>query len=237
DLVAGLRRSHCPVAPCSWEPVPPPEIIPDLKHLRRLVRYLALNPCRAGLASDPLSWPWSTHRDVVGAVADPWIDGSRLAAALVLPAQGFAVAHHAYVSGDPCVSTAGTPFSRRAAPTPVAVQPLAALAAAAAAANRAAPADIKRRSPTRALLLELAGRHGWQDGPRLAALCEVGRWTVWRGLHQRDEAALAAAELCLGDERLRIWRTPQRRSPVESHKTCDSGAERWAIAPRITHFV
>ncbi|HEY3354738.1 MAG TPA: hypothetical protein VGQ83_15905, partial [Polyangia bacterium] len=96
-----------------WDPVPTPDPVRNLRHLRRDVRYLALNPCREGLARDPLSWVWSTHRDVMGAVADPWVTADRLAAALRLPARGFTPAHHAYVAADPTVHVAGTP-----APTP-----------------------------------------------------------------------------------------------------------------------
>lgn len=34
--------------------------------------------------------PWSTHRDVVGAITDPWIDATRLAHALGRPPRRFA---------------------------------------------------------------------------------------------------------------------------------------------------
>lgn len=54
-----------------WSPHPPAEAIPDALHLRRTLRYVLLNPCRAGLARDPLAWPWSTHRDRVGFAATP----------------------------------------------------------------------------------------------------------------------------------------------------------------------
>jgi len=36
----------------------------------RQIRYGFLNPVRAGLVSDPWSWPWSTLHDLAGAV-DP----------------------------------------------------------------------------------------------------------------------------------------------------------------------
>ncbi|MBI4705347.1 MAG: hypothetical protein HY744_29935 [Deltaproteobacteria bacterium] len=196
-----------------WEPLGPAEVVPDLKHLRRLVRYLALNPCRAGLADDPLRWPWSTHRDVAGAIVDPWIDADRLAAALGLPARGFAEAHHRYVSASGSVSTASTRFPCRAEPVDVAVQPLAALAAAAAAATRTTPADIRREGPTRALFLQLAGRHGWRRTGQLAAMCGIHPASVrWNLRQQPDPAALAAGELCLGDARLLTWQAPQHRS-------------------------
>ena len=49
-----------------WRPIAPPKPIPNDQHLRRTVRYVLLNPVRGGLCSDPISWPFSTHRDSVG---------------------------------------------------------------------------------------------------------------------------------------------------------------------------
>ncbi|MBI4706217.1 MAG: hypothetical protein HY744_34405, partial [Deltaproteobacteria bacterium] len=154
-----------------------------------------------------------THRDVVGAVVDPWIDADRLAAALGLPARRFAEAHHRYVSASGSVSTASTRFPCRAEPVDVAVRPLAALAAAAAAATRAAPADIRREGRTRALFLQLAARHGWRSTQRLAAMCEMDPSSVrWNLRQELDAAAVRAAELCLGDQRLLTWQAPQHRA-------------------------
>ncbi|MBI4704574.1 MAG: hypothetical protein HY744_26015 [Deltaproteobacteria bacterium] len=209
SIISGLRRSNNPAAPDAWEPAAPPELVPDAKHLRRLVRYLALNPCRARLVDDPLGWPWSTHRDVIGAIAEPWVDAARVAAALGLTARGFAQAHHAYVSAAGSVCVTGTPFPRPAAPSQIAARPLEALVAAAAAASRATPADVGRRSATRALFLQLAGRHGWRDAPRLAELCGASRRAIRWNLGRADGAGLDAAELCLGDERLRRWAAPR----------------------------
>lgn len=59
------------------EPGPAPSFADKPRRVRRETRYIHLNPCRAGLVCDPLSWPWSTYRDAVGLgrgvpVADPW---------------------------------------------------------------------------------------------------------------------------------------------------------------------
>ncbi|MDX8406563.1 MAG: transposase [Mariprofundus sp.] len=35
-------------------------------YFRKLVRYIVLNPVRAGMVSDPTDWPWSSHRAVLG---------------------------------------------------------------------------------------------------------------------------------------------------------------------------
>jgi hypothetical protein len=36
------------------------------KYLRRVARYVALNPIKAGLCPDAADWPWSTHRWTAG---------------------------------------------------------------------------------------------------------------------------------------------------------------------------
>ena len=40
-------------------------------YLREVVRYVVLNPVRARLCGDPADWPWSSHRAILGASADP----------------------------------------------------------------------------------------------------------------------------------------------------------------------
>jgi REP element-mobilizing transposase RayT len=46
-------------------------------HLRELTRYLPLNPVRAGLASHPEDWPWSSYRAEIGLEDAPsWMDAS-----------------------------------------------------------------------------------------------------------------------------------------------------------------
>jgi len=42
-------------------------------HLLELVRYLHLNPVRAGLCSDPAEWQWSSHRFYLGAAGGEWL--------------------------------------------------------------------------------------------------------------------------------------------------------------------
>jgi REP element-mobilizing transposase RayT len=44
------------------------------KYLRRVVRYIALNPVKARLCGDPADWEWSTHRATAGLDdAPPWL--------------------------------------------------------------------------------------------------------------------------------------------------------------------
>ena len=42
------------------------ELVTSDEHLRELVRYLALNPVRAGLCLSPADWRWSSYRAMVG---------------------------------------------------------------------------------------------------------------------------------------------------------------------------
>jgi putative transposase len=42
-------------------------------YLLTLVRYIHLNPVRAGLALDPAAYPWSSHADYLGRPRVPWV--------------------------------------------------------------------------------------------------------------------------------------------------------------------
>src|SRR5687768_1611995 len=45
------------------------------KYLRRVARYIVVNPVTAGLCSDAEDWPWSTHRATAGLEEPPsWLD-------------------------------------------------------------------------------------------------------------------------------------------------------------------
>jgi REP element-mobilizing transposase RayT len=35
-------------------------------HFAQLLRYVALNPVKAGLCAEPAAWPWSSHRGTIG---------------------------------------------------------------------------------------------------------------------------------------------------------------------------
>jgi hypothetical protein len=80
-----------------WARPRPPREIPNQEHLDRTRRYVLLNPCRGCLVSDPLAWPFSTHRDALGFA---WPRARRL----VQDRAGF----HSYVSKDETASPEGT---------------------------------------------------------------------------------------------------------------------------------
>jgi REP element-mobilizing transposase RayT len=110
--LAAFTRVHYPGSRL-WDPTPTPEPVPDLKHLQRTIRYIHLNPCRRGLATDPLQWEWSTHRDAVGATSKSWVDLPRLRTLQRVPAGSFAPEFHRYVSSDPTVRMEGTELPQR----------------------------------------------------------------------------------------------------------------------------
>jgi hypothetical protein len=188
---------------------PPAAVVRTVLALRRTVRYVALNPCRARLVSDPLEWPWSTHRDVVGAVAQPWVTADGLADALRLPRHDFERAHHAYVSADPTAAVDGTPFPTAAARTTTPRASLADVVRAAVSATRATPLDVQRPGATRSLFIQLAFSQGWRDQSQLAEVCNTTTRTIRNHRQTSDQALLGAGLLCLGDRRLLQTDVPQ----------------------------
>lgn len=191
----------------AWQEVPKPELVVGGQKLRRSVRYIVLNPCRAGLTRDPLDWVFTTHRDVVGATADPWVSADFLSRACGFVRPRSAEWWHRWVSGDPSVEIAGTEPPIPAEPGEVATEPLVELARAAASAVRGTLGDLRRPGLARTLFLELARRHGWRQVEPLAEACGLTPRSIRRvRATSPGERALAAGELCLGDARLRSRR-------------------------------
>ncbi len=135
------RGVHGPV----WRRQGPPEPVQGAVKLRRSVRYIHLNPCRAGLVDDPLAWAWSTHRDRVGLTVRP-----------VVRVDPDRVRFHRYVSSDPTVRVEGTDL-----PWPLdLVEPgepgLLRLRGAVSAVSRTPWQDLDARGPARKLLWRAA---------------------------------------------------------------------------------
>lgn len=187
---AGVRRL--------FERVPDAQVIVSGRHLERQVRYVHLNPCRAKLASDPLCWPWSTHRGVVGAELDPWVPPERLAEALGRPRRNFEAMFHRYVSGDPSVDIAGSAFPVACSPAEIPAVPLELVRRAALSATPWSPPSERRR-----MIVALALHQGWTNTESLAGATGLTARAV-RAIVQavRPLAAPQAATLCLGDARL-----------------------------------
>jgi hypothetical protein len=192
--------------------VPAPREIEGVSALARQVRYVALNPCRDRLSRCPLDWAWSTHRDVVGAIVEPWVDAARLAATLDWDPEGFETQYHAYVSGDPSAAVEGTPFPESIAPSFIAEIPLRTIADAVAAVTRTPVSAIRRRGNSRDLFVALAREHGWDGVMSLARACGCTPRTIRNHFEGVDPAHLRIARLALGDARLRRAPSPPIRS-------------------------
>ena len=205
-LLAAFARSFD--LPTLWKPVPEPQLVATRDKLLRQVRYIGLNPCRpvrvgrleVQLVPDPLCYEWSTHRDAVGATANPWVT-----AETILDACGVETTHpaawlHRYVSSDPHVAVAGTPMPVARLPSTVDEA-----LAAACAAHRADPDAARRRGRVRATFLGLVVAAGL-DLTAAAVHASTDKRSA-----QRAPAPPSAALLCAGDERLRVrtsWTPP-----------------------------
>ncbi len=202
----------------TWDLEGPPEPILGLDKLARQLRYVELNSCRPflhegrrwRLVDDPLCWPWTTHRDVVGAVVRPWVTSERLCQQLGWPAKDFLASWHRYVSADRWTSPQGQALPRLFVPERGALPDLADLSDATCAALRCLPEAVQRRGPARDLFLDLALLGGWNDLDLLAEVCDVTQRTLQRHRRRRQRPGLLEARFCLGDTRLRL--PPVRRA-------------------------
>lgn len=204
-----------------WQPVPEPAPSSDGEKLARAVRYAALNPCRrwsggARLVDEPVAWLWSTHRDVMGLVVDPWIDAAGVAAALGWPTDGAAARLHRYVSSDPSVAVAGTALPRARSPSELASDGLDRILFAAVRATRAGPTDVARRGATRTLFLGLARRQGWRNWSALAARCAICPDRARDAAERCPESWLDAGARCLGEPATRPHELGARHSSSEA---------------------
>jgi hypothetical protein len=208
-----------------FEPVPEPTVIEDATKVLRDLRYLALNPTRAGLVDDPLAWMWTTHRDLVGAVCCPWVSAERLATSVGWSSRNFAERYHAYASADPSTRVNGTPLPVPASGSEWPIVPLGDVLLASAAAHRGQPAHVRKRSSVRDTFFALARACGWCDARVLARVAGISpdgvRWNVRRGIE-----VPAAAWLCLGDARL----LSPLRSPASGEQAVNAAFLRDAAA-------
>jgi REP element-mobilizing transposase RayT len=185
----------------AWLPVEAPEILTSSKHFLRSVRYIHLNPCRDGLASDPLGWPFSTHRDAVG-----------LALPGVVAPERDPAAFHARVSGDPSVRVEGTalPFGRAGLRGASSEQVLAAVSA----LTRTPMPALCRRGPARDLLVHALHALALLPQAEVARWTEVSRGTVLRTPEVPD-AHVRLVERVLDDPRFAGLHTaPLERTPA-----------------------
>ncbi len=188
-----------------WEPIPEPSRIADRRHLERTVRYVVLNPCRSGLASDPLCWPFSTLRGVLGAEYDPWVSASQLARALGR-GRRLRAWFHGYVTADSELPAQARVFPQPALPSDV---PVVSLGDVLMSADCATPYSSDRTR--RAAFVLLARSQGWRSTAALARASGMSERQIRRLACRINPQLLEAAALCLGDARLRVSSVPKAR--------------------------
>lgn len=151
----------------SWRPLAPAQLLPagSPAARSRLHTLLGLHQPEAIL------WPWSTLRDTLGLVAQPWVDHSRMRQQIPR------------FPRPATVQVPQTPQPRR-------------LLAACLAATRQPASAIQRRGPTRRLFIGLAARHGLAPGG-IARLTAVSLASVRRNAQACPGPWLASAERCL----------------------------------------
>jgi hypothetical protein len=71
-------------APVHWDPIKNTTPIDSSLTLRQVIRYIHLNPCKAGMIRNPWLWEFSTLRDWEGASLSRWIEGPFLKRGTVL---------------------------------------------------------------------------------------------------------------------------------------------------------
>jgi len=200
DLARVLSRATYGMGRRLWLPVPAPEVIRE-DRLRTVLRYVLLNPCRKGLTDDPVQWIWSTYRDVLGAVARPWVDPGRLARRLGEREAGFELRFHRYVTADGRVSEEARQGFRPATSATIPSRSLEEIALAAGASLRCSPDEIRRRGSARQAFLALARAQGWKDSEVLAEACGVTPRAIRRCGVPVEAGVLRAGLVCLGSKR------------------------------------
>lgn len=158
---------------------PPPSPVVGRDKLRRDIRYIHLNPCRARLVRDPLAWPLSTHLDAVGLAVSPvlaaWPDPHGL---------------HRYVSGDPTVHVDGTELPV----PPCGLVTLDGVLRAVSLATRTPGLEvIERRGPARTLFVSCAKGLTGATGRQIASFAGVSVSTVKRAVPSTPAAIAALA--------------------------------------------
>jgi hypothetical protein len=157
-----------------------------------MIRYAFMNPVREGLARDPWGWPWSTLRDLGGAVVHPWTDLESVAAFLDLSPRYVLVrlTETADLHVDPPRrETTGFASAGR-------------IKHAVAAALRV-PADVALERPLgRRLAVQAAACVGEVSASRIARELALNPRTVRRLVASPPHSGLASVQLCLSDARL-----------------------------------
>jgi REP element-mobilizing transposase RayT len=177
---------------------PAPSPLVSAEKINRSERYIHLNPCRAGLVTDPLAWPFSTHRDAVG-LAIPPVRRADPDPALV----------HAHTSSDPSVSVRGTllPFPMGVAPS------LDQVFDAVASLTRQPPQGLRVRGSARSLFVRSARVLSSASSAEIAEMAGVTPRAV-QGVAVLHDEQTRLVERVAGDDRfMALWPGDVRHQP------------------------
>jgi hypothetical protein len=158
----------------------------------RMIRYGFFNAPRKGFVEDPWAWPWSTLRDLGGAVVEPWTPLERVADRLALPAA---------TALRRLTTTADLEPPLPAACTIAAADVNATRQAVAAALRLADAAALSKRVPRR-LAVQALYAIGAPNPSTLAVALGCSTRSIHRDRHP-PEPGLPAVLRCLADPRLR----------------------------------
>jgi len=172
-----------------WQRQPGARLLVDGQKVRRAVRYVHLNPCRARIVRDPLEWPLSTHRDALGLVLAP-----------ARPRHGDPGAFHRYVSADPTVDVGGSPLPVPGQPPPAGPGGLLTIRDAVSAVARCPVSEFGRRGPARTLLTRCLRLWSTEPVARIAEQLGMHPSSVRRVAATPDSATRVVAKV-LGDHR------------------------------------
>ncbi|TVQ94672.1 MAG: hypothetical protein EA397_01250 [Deltaproteobacteria bacterium] len=168
-----------------WRPLSDTGAILGREKWERNIRYVHLNPCRAGLVDDPLAWPLSTHRDLVGLTLRP-----------VTPVRRDPAGFHRYVSSDPKVRVEGTmlPYNILEKPT------FDELVDAVSALVRCTDDELRRKTSARRTLIRAAKSLTPLNNREIAEAVGVSRRTV-ENAAQLDPGGEKILRRVFGDRR------------------------------------
>lgn len=161
----------------------------------RTIRYIFLNPVRAGYVDDPWWWPWSTLRDLGGLIADPWTIDAVRSIARVPRGQVLPSLTRLQDGRAPSI-----PAAAELEALPVTTLP--SIACAAASALRLTPGDIRHRGAARDLFVHTALACNPNELERLADACDVSTRAIQRLRNKETVPGLRSALRCLQDPRL-----------------------------------
>ncbi len=164
------------------ERLPPAVEVPGTRQkVQRVLRYVHMNPVRAGLVTDPLAWPLSTHRDALG-LTWPTVGPRRRSD------------FHAYVARDEqCPTGSELPGGALSASLPEVV-------AAVSAVLRVPVGRLGRHPVGRSLVWEACGILAPTSARAMARELGVGLATMGRRVAVEREA-LRRVERVVRDER------------------------------------